>query len=227
MLRVLLSTESRSGPFYAFESSARKVLSGSSPDQQPCILEEPSGSVFDGVACDLLACESVFWKSESERRQPSSLSACQLMKRAGDSTSPASSGAFGVEAKHAVLDYYYDNVISLHSYLQACLPSELAHQLLDTVIDRASYTTLLQHAYVAYSTTDGHPKHLQDVPQDRLALEDVVRRVQREVLSGSGKADNILCHGYVMVGHCFGLNLAWAYFGAHNYAIIPERLFHR
>lgn len=121
------------------------------------------------------------------------------MKRAEDSTSPASSGTFGVEAKHAVLDYYYDNVVSLHSYQQACLPSELAYQLLDTVIDRASYTTLLQHTYVAYSGPEGHPRHLQDAPQDSLALEDVVRRVQREVLSSSGKADNILCHGYVMV----------------------------
>lgn len=103
------------------------------------------------------------------------------------------------DAKHAVLDHYFANVVSLHTYLLACLPSELASQVLDAVIDPASYTTLLQHAYVGYCSPEGDPRQWSSGSQENESLSAVIRRVQRDILADA-KVDNVLCLGYTLVG---------------------------
>ncbi|KAK9899223.1 hypothetical protein P389DRAFT_168145 [Cystobasidium minutum MCA 4210] len=103
------------------------------------------------------------------------------------------------DAKHAVLDHYFANVVSLHTYLLACLPSELASQVLDAVIDPASYTTLLQHAYVGYCSPEGDPRQWSSGSQENESLSAVIRRVQRDILADA-KVDNVLCLGYTLKG---------------------------
>lgn len=98
--------------------------------------------------------------------------------------------------KHAVLDYYYHNVVSLQDYLTSCFPGEL--ELFDSAIDTPSYTTLLQRAYVAWSAPEGAPRPFEALLEEPLLLDDVIRRAQRDLLSTSGRPDNVICYGFVM-----------------------------
>lgn len=99
--------------------------------------------------------------------------------------------------RHAVLDYYYSNVVSLQEYLISCLPAERAHQLLDRVIDTPSYTTLLQGTYVAWSTPEGAPRPFPSSNESLGPLEQITRRAQRDLLSSATRPDNVLCYGFV------------------------------
>lgn len=116
-------------------------------------------------------------------------------------------GEAGIEPnaapKHPVLEHYFENVVSLHSYIKACLPSPQGDCLLDEAIDAPSYARLLFNTRVAWTSAQGAPRKTPTVDPDLSTLEDLVRRVQRDLLSGSVKSDNVLCYGYAMVDHLF------------------------
>lgn len=97
-------------------------------------------------------------------------------------------------AQHAVLNHYYDNVVSLQDYLTLCLPAELV----DEAIDPISYRHLLQRAYVAWSTPEGTPKRFIRAHDEPEALDALVRRAQRYLLSSTGRPDNVLCYGFTL-----------------------------
>jgi hypothetical protein len=103
-------------------------------------------------------------------------------------------------AAHPVLEHYYETVVSLHDYLTACLPVELAQTLFNEVIDPAAYATLLQRAQVAFTSPQGVPRLALEAIEKDTSLENVIRRAQRDLLSTSPRVENVLCLGYALVG---------------------------
>lgn len=112
-------------------------------------------------------------------------------------TSTSKQGTEIGTARHAVLDYYYEHVLSLQDYLTACLPTELASTLLDKLIDGPSYVQLLQDTRVAWSDPAGAPRPFDPQINQGLTLPQLIRRAQRDLLSCSSDRNNVLCFGFV------------------------------
>jgi hypothetical protein len=107
----------------------------------------------------------------------------------------------GSQAKleHAVLSCYYHNLKSLHAYISACLPNEIADSVLLKATDEASYVSLLEDTRVAWNSTTGAPKPLAYESSSQVTSQWILRRAQRELLLSNRKASNVLCFGYKLV----------------------------
>lgn len=96
---------------------------------------------------------------------------------------------------HPVLDICYENVVTLENYLRACLPDEVASQLVQTEADSASYVTLLRSTLVAWNGSQANTTPLAYNGRTDESLEETIKRVQRDILLT--KSTNCIALGYV------------------------------
>ena len=101
--------------------------------------------------------------------------------------------------QHPVLAHFYENAQSLLSYLTACLPGEIASQLLQSSTDGDSYEKLMRDSLVFWNTLKGGPRQCSYDTAANLSLGDIIRLVQRDILKDDQKASNVLCFGFRMV----------------------------
>lgn len=113
--------------------------------------------------------------------------------------------AFATSGEHPVLNAYFENVVTLQSYLESCLPQEIAQQVLQAGDHNERYTSWLTGTRVAWNASSGSPESLEGGYEAAHApLEEILQEVQKAIFqrAGTGRGSetgNVLCLGYMLV----------------------------